>query len=179
MSLLHCLIIDDEPIARRILVDYCGQVPDLEIVGVMENAVDAWHFIQNGTVDLIFLDIEMPHLDGLRLMSALKPTPFVVFTTAFTEYAVTAFELAASDYLLKPFSFERFLVAINRVMNQRQSRPGTGNVRTESEFVFIKAGGKIFQLRYDDIFYAEAGGNYSTLVTKSGRLQPNIAFSNL
>lgn len=179
MSLLQCLITDDEPIARRILVDYCGQVPDLEVVGVMENAVDAWHFLQSGTVDLIFLDIEMPHLDGLRLVSTLKPAPFVVFTTAFAEYAVTAFELAASDYLLKPFSFERFLVAVNRVMKQRQSRPGTRDDRAESEHIFIKAEGKIFQLRYDDILYAEASGNYSTLVTKSGRLQPNMAFSNL
>lgn len=177
MRMIECLIVEDEPIARNILVNYCGQLPNLHITGVMENAIDAWAFLQNTSVDLIFLDIEMPQLDGLRFLGTLKKPTCVVFTTAYTEYAVKAFELAASDYLLKPFSFERFLIAVDRVLSQINARNETAG--PEADYIFIKADGKIFRIRYEEILYAEASGNYSTLVTRSGRFLPNMPFSNL
>jgi DNA-binding LytR/AlgR family response regulator len=181
MRIIECLIVEDEPIARNILVNYCGQLPNLHITGVMENAIDAWAFLQNTSVDLIFLDIEMPQLDGLRFLGTLKKPPFIVFTTAYTQYAVKAFELAVSDYLLKPFSFERFLIAVDRVLSQMNTRhitdPSTAG--PETDYLFIKADGKIFRIRFEEILYAEASGNYSTLVTRSGRFLPNMPFSNL
>jgi len=181
MRIIECLIVEDEPIARNILVNYCGQLPNLHVTGVMENAIDAWAFLQNASVDLIFLDIEMPQLDGLRFLAALKRPPFIVFTTAYTEYAVKAFELAASDYLLKPFSFERFLIAVDRVLSQMNARNGIdpSTAGPEADYIFIKADGKIFRIMYEEILYAEASGNYSTLVTRSGRFLPNMPFSNL
>ncbi|MBO9731490.1 MAG: response regulator transcription factor [Chitinophaga sp.] len=181
MSVIECLIVEDEPIARDILVNYCGQIPNLQVKGIMENAIDAWTFLQNNSVDLIFLDIEMPQLDGLRFLETLKNPPFIVFTTAYTEYAVKAFELAVSDYLLKPFSFERFLIAVDRVLSQMNARNGMNlsSTATDTDYIFIKAEGKIFRIRYEEILYAEASGNYSTLVTRSGRFLPNMPFSNL
>lgn len=181
MRIIECLIVEDEPIARNILINYCGQLPNLHIAGVMENAIDAWAFLQNNSVDLIFLDIEMPQLDGLRFLGTLKNPPFIVFTTAYSEYAVKAFELAVSDYLLKPFSFERFLIGVDRVLSQMNTRNGTDPSidSREADYIFIKADGKIFKIRYEEILYAEASGNYSTLVTRSGRFLPNMPFSNL
>src|SRR5437762_13747956 len=113
---IHCLVIDDEPLAREILKQHIAGVEALELTGVCSNAVDAISFLKEHPVDLLFLDIQMPQLLGTNFIRTLKNAPKVIFTTAYRKYAVEGFELDAVDYLLKPISFERFLKAVNKVL---------------------------------------------------------------
>jgi DNA-binding LytR/AlgR family response regulator len=173
MKKINCLIVDDEPIARQIIQSYCSHFPNLHVVASCGNALDAKAIIQQETIDLIFLDINMPVLNGLAFLKTLKYQPQVIFTTAYKEYAVEAFDLAATDYLLKPFSLERFIVAVDKVLEKLQ----TPAPEEKENFVFIKADGKIFKVMYDDILYAEASGNYTKIVTKQKTILPTITFS--
>lgn len=112
MTNIRCLIVDDEPIARQIVQRYCEHLPELQIVAVCSDALDARQVLMKENIDLMFLDINMPMLDGMAFMKTLKHPPQVIFTTAYKEFALEAFDLAACDYLLKPFSLDRFLVAV-------------------------------------------------------------------
>src|SRR5215216_5727408 len=113
---IHCLVIDDEPLAREILKQHIAGVEALELTGTCSNAVEAISFLKENPVDLLFLDIQMPQLLGTNFIRTLKSPPKVIFTTAFRKYALEGFELDAVDYLLKPISFERFLKGINKIM---------------------------------------------------------------
>ena len=125
---ITCLIIDDEPPAQVILKKYIHQVSSLELVGVYNNAVDAISFLQNQPVDLLFLDIQMPALLGTKFIRTLTNPPKVIFTTAYRKFAVEGFELNAVDYLLKPIGFDRFLMAVNKVL-QLNLQPVTANIQ--------------------------------------------------
>ena len=116
---LSCLIIDDEPFARKLLLDYCGRIPDLKVSGDFSNGLEALQYLNKSPVDFIFLDIKMPGISGIDMLNSLRNPPKVIFTTAFAEYAVDGFELDAVDYLLKPFDFPRFLKALNKVQVSR------------------------------------------------------------
>ena len=119
----QCLVVDDEPIAREILLNYCQHLPSLKVLGACANALEAREVLKTGAVDILFLDINMPVMDGLSLLKTLRHQPQVIFTTAYKEYAVDAFNLAACDYLLKPFSFERFIMSIDKAIAQLQPLP--------------------------------------------------------
>src|SRR5687767_10038651 len=110
MPNLNCLIVDDEPIAREILQTYCNYLPDLNVVGLCGNALEAKTILQEQKIDILFLGINMPVLDGIAFLKTIKMHPQVVFTTAYKEYAAEAFDLYACDYLLKPFSLDRFII---------------------------------------------------------------------
>src|SRR5688500_5820384 len=125
---IKCLIVDDEPIARQIVEKYCSLLPELEVVGSCGNALEAKRILQQRTVEVIFLDINMPVLDGLSFMKTLALPPHVSFTPAYKEHAHTAFDLAACDYLLKPFSLERFMVAVDKA---KERISGPAKVRTQ------------------------------------------------
>ena len=120
MHEFQCLIVDDEPIAREILLNYCQHLPSLNVLATCANALEAREVLKTGKVDILFLDINMPVMDGLSLLKTLRHQPQVIFTTAYKEYALDAFNLAACDYLLKPFSLDRFISAIDKAMLQLQ-----------------------------------------------------------
>jgi DNA-binding LytR/AlgR family response regulator len=146
---VKCLIIDDEPIASRIVQTYCSHFPVLEIVASCSNALEAKAILQKQAIDLIFLDINMPVLDGIAFLKTLKNPPQVIFTTAYKEHAIDGFDLAAVDYLLKPFSLERFIVAVDKAIERIQKAPVQTPPSTDQardEFIFIKADGKIYKV---------------------------------
>jgi DNA-binding LytR/AlgR family response regulator len=175
----NCLIADDEPIARQIIETYCNHLPDLKIVASCATAFEAKTFLQSHTIDILFLDINMPVLDGVSFLKTLKNPPQVIFTTAYKEYAIDAFDLAACDYLLKPFSLERFLIAVDKaILASKKPVPITSQEAEESNFIFIKSEGKIYKLFYSDILYTEANGNYTKFVTKSQQLMSAMTLTS-
>lgn len=167
MKVLKCIIADDEPIARQIVENYCADIPYLEIIASCKNAFEVMEVIQNNTVDLLFLDINMPKLSGLSLLKTLQNKPEVIITTAYSEYAVEGFELAVTDYLLKPFSLERFLQAVIKVKNKTIVTTETISTTTEEnqKFIFVKSDKKLIKLNLSEINYIEAYGNYIKIYT--------------
>jgi DNA-binding LytR/AlgR family response regulator len=175
---INCLILDDEPIAREILRNYCSHLPYLKIIAECGNALEAKNWLLKQPADLLFLDIHMPVLDGLAFLTTLKNPPQVIFTTAYKEYAVNAFDLAACDYLVKPFSLERFIVAVDKAIESvtRTTSPLAGESPTDA-YIFIKTDNKIYRLQQQEWLYAEAQGNYTKIVTTGSTLLPYLSFS--
>ncbi|MCF0071263.1 LytTR family DNA-binding domain-containing protein [Dyadobacter sp. CY261] len=180
MSPMDCLIVDDEPIARDIILKYCSHLPYLRVTGSCGSALEAKAVLMQQKADIVFLDINMPVIDGISFLNTLKSPPQVIFTTAYKEYAVDAFDLAACDYLLKPFSLERFMVAVDKAMEKIQPanypEVESGNLK-EDDFLFLKADGKIYKIMHDDLLYAEANGNYTKVKTSQHTLLPAMTFS--
>ena len=177
MRQYKCLIVDDEPIAREIIETFCSHYPSLQIIGMCENAFEAKQILLEETVDILFLDIDMPELDGISFLKTIKISPQVIFTTAYKEFAVDAFELSACDYLLKPIPLNRFMVAVEKAMERLQQ---TGfNSYKPDDFIFIKSQGKIFKVSYDDLLYAEASGKKVKVVTGNETLLASLSFTAL
>lgn len=182
MNPVNCLIVDDEPIARQIIEGYCRHLPHLQVVASCGDALEAKTAMQQHAVDILFLDINMPLLDGISFLKTIRKPPQVIFTTAYKEYAINAFDLAACDYLLKPFSLERFIVAVDKAVEQVQLANLVAPVVAiagppTSDALFIKTDGQIFRIPYNDILYAEASGNYTKIVTADSSYLPGITFS--
>lgn len=182
MPQINCLIVDDEPIAREIIKSYCGHLPMLHIVASVGNALEAKTILQTQKVDILFLDINMPVLNGIAFLKTLRNQPQVIFTTAYKEYAVDAFDLAAIDYLLKPFSLERFIVAVDKALErisntQNGTETGAQEVLKTEDYLFLKADGKIYKIMHDDLLFAEAQGNNTKIVTTQNTLLPSMTFS--
>src|SRR5687768_18047387 len=134
MSNIKCIIIEDEPLAVKVLADYISQVPFLQLEGTFKDAISATDFLRHHTIDLMFLDIHLPKLKGMAFLKTLSDPPAVIITTAYHQYAVEGFELNVTDYLLKPFEFERFLVAVTKVKSaQKQKEIDT----SEKDFIFL------------------------------------------
>jgi len=165
--MITCLIIDDEPVARGIIRNYCSHLPFLRIVAECGNAFEAKEILLASQIDLIFLDINMPVLNGVSFLSTIKNPPVVIFTTAYQEHAVTAFDLSVCDYLLKPFSLERFIIAVDKAKERLQifnpNKPENNTDKPQDSF-FIKTDGKLVKILYHDCLYAEAQGNYIKVV---------------
>ncbi|WP_299252707.1 LytTR family DNA-binding domain-containing protein [uncultured Aquimarina sp.] len=174
MKVLQCLIADDEPIARQIIENYIKEIPYLEVVSACKNAFEVMTFLQENNVDLLFLDINMPKLSGISLLKTMQQKPQVIITTAYPEYAVEGFELSVADYLLKPFSLERFIQAVIKV--QQRLNNNTNNVIVEKEdtikSIYVKSDKKIIKLDLDSINYVEAYGNYIKIYTDQMILTP-------
>ncbi|MFC0181258.1 DNA-binding response regulator, LytR/AlgR family [Pseudarcicella hirudinis] len=181
MNTFNCLIVDDEPIARKIVQTYCSHLPYLQIIASCGNAMEAKVILQEQKTDILFLDINMPVIDGIAFLKTLKNPPQIIFTTAYKEHALDAFDLAVCDYLLKPFSLERFIMAVDRALEKLKMQKGFVQENNEikaEDFVFIKTEGKIFKIQHDDMLFAEASGNYTKIITTQMMLQPNMTFSN-
>jgi DNA-binding LytR/AlgR family response regulator len=168
----RCLIIDDEPLAREILRKHINGVEALHLVGSCCNAVEAISFLKQHPVDLLFLDIQMPQLLGTNFIRTLKNPPKVIFTTAYRDYAVEGFELDAVDYILKPISFERFLKAVNKVMQidagtQAVSIPNGNHTETNSLFLYFRANRKMVKIFFHEILFIESLRDYIKIVTTS------------
>lgn len=179
---INCLIVDDEPIAREIIMTYCGHLPDLQVVASCGNALEAKAALQKYKTDILFLDINMPVLDGIAFLKTLKNQPQVIFTTAYKEFAVDAFDLSACDYLLKPFSLERFIVAVDKATERLSvdahtvKEPPSGEPAND-DFIFVRADGKIYKIMLVELLYAEASGNYTKIVTTQSTILPGMTFS--
>ncbi|SIT83429.1 LytR/AlgR family response regulator transcription factor [Pontibacter indicus] len=163
---MRAIAIDDEPMALEVVRAHAAKVPFLELVGCFTDAFKALEFLQNEPVDLLFLDIKMPDISGLEFVTSLQKKPMVIFTTAYSEHAVTSFELDAVDYLLKPFSLPRFIKACNKAQELLQLRGTTAPVK---DYLFLKTGYEQVKVYYDDILYLEAAGNYVTFVLADGK----------
>lgn len=174
MNILKCIIADDEPIARQILESYIESIPNLELVASCKNAFEVMQILQDKHVDILFLDINMPKLTGISLLKTLQQKPNVIITTAYPEYAVEGFELSVTDYLLKPFSLERFLQAVAKVQQVSKSVKETVVIEKESvtETLFVKSDKKIIKLNFKDISHIEAYGNYIKIYTDTMVLTP-------
>lgn len=163
MKVLRCVVADDEPIARQIIEGYCQELPQIEIVASCKNAFEVMEVLQQQAIDLLFLDINMPKLTGLGLLKSLRHRPSVIITTAYPEYAVEGFALEVTDYLLKPFSLERFVQAVLKVhkVQENQIPIQERNTTIESpQILFVKSDKKIIRLHVDEIRHVEAYGNY-------------------
>lgn len=172
---IRYMIVDDEPIAHRIIEDYCAEISNLALVNNSYNALAALEYLNSHTVDLIFLDINMPKLKGFEFLRTLKQAPPVIVTSAHQEYAITGYEFDVCDYLLKPFSLARFMMAINKVPTPtataiKQSVPSAKPTNIELLSIFVKGDKKQHQVFLADIVYIEACGNYSILHFKEGKL---------
>jgi DNA-binding LytR/AlgR family response regulator len=184
MNTVKCLLVDDEPIARDILQAYCAHLPQLEVVAACGNALEAKAVLQKQPVDILFLDINMPVLSGIAFVKTLKHLPQIIFTTAYKEYATDAFDLAACDYLLKPFSLERFIVAVDKALEKMQAPANASPAlppateQPEERYFFVKADGRIYKVLHDDLLFAEARGNYTRVVTVQQTLLPVMSFSS-
>lgn len=168
MSKISCIIIEDEPLAVKILSDYIREVPFLELRAAFKDAILATEYLRENTPDLIFLDIHLPRLKGMAFLKTLANPPAVIITTAYHQYAVEGFNLDVTDYLLKPIEFERFLVAVNKV--HREVGPALvheagGAVR---DFMFIHVQKKKVRVFFQDILYIESQREYIRIVTTGG-----------
>jgi DNA-binding LytR/AlgR family response regulator len=170
---ITCLAVDDEPLALSILKKYIESVETLELVGCCQNAVQALQLLQQYKVDLIFLDIQMPQIMGTDFIRTLKKSPKVIFTTAFRKYAIEGFELDAVDYLLKPISFERFLKAVNKVLQTNFDAPNAIYQLNESAsqsapaHLYFRVDRKMVKVFLHDILYIEGFSDYVKIITSS------------
>lgn len=158
--IMTCVITDDEPIAREILEDYVRMIPDLRLVASCKNAAETMAALREHHVDILFADIQMPGISGLDLIRSLRNPPFIIFTTAFPNYAIDGFELDAVDYLLKPIAIDRFLRAVSRVYSRLPAQPAEGRLEIPKKFFFIKANSDLLKVEYDSILYIEGLENY-------------------
>ena len=179
---IKALIIDDEPLAQNVIQEYAKKLPDLKISGLCNDAICAHKLLQEKSFDLLFLDINMPKLSGISFLKNLKNPPLVIFTTAYSEYALEGFELNAIDYLKKPFSFDRFCKAYFRAEELLQlKRTSTTIIEDENEpdFLFIKANKKMIKVKFSDIYYVEGLGDYIKLYLKDDKIVTNLSMKKI
>jgi DNA-binding LytR/AlgR family response regulator len=170
--LLKCLIADDEPPALQVLEKYITSMPYLQLVASCSNAFRAMEVLQKEKIDLLFLDIQMPKLSGISLIKSLQYPPKVIFTTAYKEYAVEAFEINAVDYLLKPVSFERFLKSVNKVLHPSLTsinEPEEPVITTMPGFLYFRADRKMVKVFLDDVIYVESLKDYVKIYQSNGK----------
>lgn len=179
---ITALIIDDEPLARAVIQEYAKKIPSLTIVGECEDAISAHQQLQKNSVDLLFLDINMPKLTGIEFLKTLKNSPAVIFTTAYSEYALDGFELNVIDYLKKPFSFERFCKAYFRaeellLLKQTVLKPET--VEKQIDFLFVKSDKKTIKVKISSISYIEGLGDYIKIYLTDKKLVTNLSMKKI
>ena len=169
--MIQYLIIDDEPIAHRIIENYCENLPHLQKKGNCYNAFEAMQFLYENVVDLLFLDINMPKLSGFDFLKTLPNPPKIIVTTAYKEFALEGYELNISDYLLKPFSFERFVKAINKTISTVQNKKdiptlSTTETKADADSFFLKGDKKHHQIHFEDVLFIEAYGHFIKVYLK-------------
>ncbi len=177
MSRIHCLVVDDEELARSLLENFIGRMPQLHLVDKCKDSLEAVQVLQQHRVDLLFLDIQMPELTGIELLRTLAAKPQVIFTTAYPAYALEGYALDVVDYLLKPFGFERFVQAVNkaaeRIRLQQIADPAhtaEAEHTNNRDHLIVKSEHKIHRLRYEDIHYIQSMREYVAFYTPNGRI---------
>lgn len=173
---IKCMIIDDEPSSQKVLEVFIEKVSFLQVLSICDNATEALEKLQeHAEVDLLFLDINMPDISGLSLYKSLKNPPLVIFTTAYSEYAIDGFELNAVDYLLKPFPFDRFLTAVNKAAALLK----TTNQVALDDFIYVKENKTLHKIVLEDILFVEALGDYVKIHLKDKFITTNSTFTNM
>jgi two-component system, LytTR family, response regulator len=168
--MIKCITVDDEPLALELMETYISQVPGLELIETFSDAISAWGFLQKNEVDLIFLDIQMPDITGLQLAKSLdQRKPLIIFTTAYSKYAVEGFNLDVIDYLLKPFDFNRFLEAVNKVKHYKFLQ-NASTTPTEDSAIFVKSDYQNVRVNIIDILYIEGFDDYIRIHLDSGKI---------
>jgi DNA-binding LytR/AlgR family response regulator len=177
---MNCLIVDDEPVARKGIAEYVSDIDFLNLVGECENPMKAASLMNIQAVDLIFLDIQMPKLSGIDFLKTLKNPPLVIFTTAYSEYALEGYSLDVVDYLMKPITFDRFLKAAQKAfeihtLKRLASQPKEGG----QDYFFVKSESKFEKLFFNEVYYVEAMQNYAVIHTKDRKLITYITMTSL
>ncbi len=167
---LNCIIIEDEPLARNLLVDYVKKVPSLNLVEAYSNPLAAMETLRSAAIDILFLDVQMPEITGISFLKILKKRPLVVLTTAYSQYALEGYELDVADYLLKPITFERFLKSVEKITQRLESGPSVQQTAPKQApappaFIFVKDGTKLVKIKLDEILYIEGLKDYVTIHT--------------
>ena len=180
----NVIIVDDEYLARKLLQDYVSKVESLQLVGTCSNSFEAMEALEKNNVDIMLLDIQMPDLTGLELVKGLEKKPAVIFTTAYSEYAVDAFSLAVVDYLLKPFDFPRFFQAIRKAIGNVQLKTEeaprqAADISKSNDFITVKADYKLYKINYDDLLFIEGQHEYVTFHTTQRRITALFALKDL
>ncbi len=167
MNRINCLIVDDEPAALEVLEHFIGKVFFLNLIKKCQHAIEAMQILEENKIDLLFLDINMPDIDGLQLLKSIKSKPLVIFTTGYKEYALNGYEFDIVDFLLKPFDFERFLRAVNKANNLiSKSTLSPVTHQKPKQFIFVKADYKLVKINVDDILFVEGLKDYIKIYTK-------------
>ncbi|WP_083505250.1 LytR/AlgR family response regulator transcription factor [Pedobacter ginsenosidimutans] len=172
--MINCLIVDDEPLAQQILEDYVKAHEGLSLVGKCSTAFEAFEVSHQQKIDLMFLDVKMPALNGIDFLKSLKNPPAVIFTTAYSEFAVMSYELDAVDYLLKPITTERFQKSLNKLFKSTLTIP-----LEQKDYSYFKVSGKLLKVFHRDILYAQSVKDYILLQTKTDRFLTHMTMKNL
>lgn len=179
---IRALIIDDEPLAQNVIIQYAQKLPNLIIEGTCNDAICAHKKLQETQVDLIFLDINMPKMSGISFLRNLKNPPLVIFTTAYSEYALEGFELDAIDYLKKPFSFERFCKGFfkaEELLQLKQSTSGNTVSEVQNDFLFIKSNKKSIKVKFNEILFIEGLGDYIRIHLPDQKIVTNLSMKKI
>ncbi|MGA2407080.1 MAG: LytTR family DNA-binding domain-containing protein [Bacteroidales bacterium] len=177
--MINTIAIDDEPLALQLVTGYIEKTPGLKLVGKFDNPLDAADFLTESSVDLIFMDIQMPDLSGIEFTRLMEKGPKIIFTTAFEKYALEGYKLEIVDYLLKPFSYEEFLTAVHKVRKLFQlEQKAPARVDVNNEFLFLKSDYKIKRINFKDILYIEGLKDYVKVYTQNS-LKPVLSLTSL
>lgn len=177
MTSIRAIIVDDEPLAQQVINQYAKDIPNLEIVRSCNNAMEASAVLKSEDIDLMFLDVNMPRLSGIDFLKNLSKAPLVILTTAYTDYALEAFELNILDYLKKPFAFDRFFKAIQKVEEQLALLSQAD--RSNEEYIFIKSNKKTIRVGFNEIFFIEGLGDYIKIHLKDHHLVTNLSMKKM
>jgi two-component system, LytTR family, response regulator len=184
-KIIKCMVVDDEPMAREVIKRYINQIPNLQLAGEFKNAIEATIFLQSEIVDMIFLDIRMPQLNGTDFVRSLPNTPKIIFTTAFKEYAHEGFELDVVDYLLKPVRFDRFIRAINKAYPQRYAEAESKLTsalpenKYSTSFIYVRVDRKMIKIILDEILYIESDKDYVKVFTQKNTVATRQTISSI
>lgn len=172
MMKLRCLIVEDEPLAQQVMQLYISDCPKLELVKVCKDAFEAFDIIHSEKIHLLFLDINLPKLSGISFIKSLNNPPLVIFTTAYPDYAVEGFDINAVDYLIKPFSFDRFIKAVNKASEIATIKINAVNIEgtRRIDHIFLKSDKKVYRVNFSDISYVESIGDYLKVVLQNKHL---------
>lgn len=184
---IKCIIIDDERLARDYIKNYISQIPQLELVAEYNSPLKAMDLLNSNQIDLMFIDIQMPDITGVDFVKGLKNPPEIIFTTAYQEYAVEGFNLNAMDYLLKPFSFDRFMQAVSKIIEKLENKSLISNLKNDirhesvdgKDYLTIRADRKFYKINFDDIYYIEGQKAYVTFHTKKKRITALASLKDL
>ncbi|MCG8700309.1 MAG: LytTR family DNA-binding domain-containing protein [Bacteroidales bacterium] len=174
---INCITIEDEPLAEEKLLDFIERTPFLEVIKTFDNAIEAIGYLKENSIDLIFLDIQMKGLTGIQFMEVLKNKPQIIITSAYNEYALKCYEFSVTDYLLKPYSFERFIQAVDKALS---NIPGKENSQTiPHDYIFIKTEYRIEKVLLNDILYVEGMKDYVRLITDKQKIMSLMSMKSL
>jgi two-component system, LytTR family, response regulator len=177
---IKCIAIDDEPLALSKLEGFIAKVPDLQLIRTFDNAIEAIGWLKENNADLIFLDIQMEQLTGIQFLETIQSRSRIIFTTAYDQYAVRGFELSVTDYLLKPYSFQRFLQAVNKVLEyfagKHEAQP---NPQNSDDYIFIKTEYRLERVDIDDILYIEGMKDYLRVICTGKKIMTLQSFAKI